>query len=209
MDPPDADEPLATDIQQHYGKALGEIRHIADCTRPDIAFATAALARALTKPTYRHWKLLKRLAQYLNSTNTHGITFPRHSSNIQIQAHSDADFANDTQTRKSFSGMAITLNGGTIHWQAKQQAPTRRRKCIDIKYHYIQDTVRQQAISIHRVPTQNMPADLMTKPLARTTFRRHLQHLRIEAPPTTPTPQTQHQHRQQQAHPVTFASGGL
>ena len=53
-DPPNEAEEMRTDIAAIYGKAVGEIRYIADSARPDIAFAAMSLARALRKPTQRH-----------------------------------------------------------------------------------------------------------------------------------------------------------
>ena len=58
MDSPTDEENIREDIAKIYGKAVGEIRYIADSTRPDIAFAATTLARALKKPTQRHWNLL-------------------------------------------------------------------------------------------------------------------------------------------------------
>lgn len=153
--------------------------------------------------------------------------------------------------------MVISINGGTIHWQAKQQpivakstceaeyiaaaeaathtlwirnllrelgitlpptplhidnsaaahmarqqAPTKRRKCIDIKYHFLQDTIKQNAIKVVRVPTHDMPAVLMTKPLKRSTFQRHLRNLRIEAPSLSSTSQKQTRGRFEQTDPT-------
>lgn len=47
-------------------------------------------------------------------------------NNRNPNAYIDADFFNDTTTRKSVSGMAITLNGAPVQWQAK--TTTHRRK---------------------------------------------------------------------------------
>ena len=76
MDQPEESEDKCEEITAIYEKAVGEIRYVADNTRPDIAFATTALIRALKKPTRRHWKLVQRLAQYLRSTRDEGIIMP-------------------------------------------------------------------------------------------------------------------------------------
>ena len=46
-DPPTESEDERTEISATYGKAVREIRYIADSTRPDISFAATTLARAL------------------------------------------------------------------------------------------------------------------------------------------------------------------
>ena len=74
--PPTDEENMREDIAKAYGKAVGEIRYIADSARPDIAFAATTLARALKKPTQRHWNLLQRLVQYPHSTREEGILMP-------------------------------------------------------------------------------------------------------------------------------------
>lgn len=82
VDPPGEDDKLRQEIKDIFGKAIGEIRHIADSTRPYIAFTTAALARAMSHPTQKHWKALKRLGQYLNATASHGTIMQRHTGKL-------------------------------------------------------------------------------------------------------------------------------
>lgn len=47
---------------------------------------------------------------------------------MKLQAYSDADFANDTLTRKSFSGNLYTLNA-SINWRAKKQPIVAQSTC--------------------------------------------------------------------------------
>lgn len=200
IDPPTPDEQQDKTITTPFRAALGEIRYIADYTRPDLAFATA-LARATLKPTQRHWKFMKRLVRYLLATPTHGLLFP-YKAPQPLQSYPDADFANDETTRKSFSGTIHQLHGATVNWKSKQQplvaqstceaeyiaaantaqgtvwlrnmltelgfrhdqpttlyidnaaairiaqnTPTKRRKCIDINYHLLQDLVNNNVIT--------------------------------------------------------------
>ncbi|CDF33643.1 unnamed protein product [Chondrus crispus] len=163
------------------------------------------------------------------------------TKDTKITAYSDADFANDDQTRKSFSGTIVTLNDFTVYWQAKQQpivakstceaeyiaaaetathaiwlrntlteigiyttelplcidntaaehiarqkAPTKRRKCIDIRYHYSQDVTQNQTVAVQRIGSKDMPADIMTKPVKAPLYHKHRQHLGVimRPPPT-------------------------
>ena len=208
-DPPSASEDERADISATYGKAVGEIRYIADSTRPDIAFAATTLARALKKPTQRHWKMLQRLVHYLHRTREEGILMPKgNHQRIQIHAYSDADYANDQATRKSITGMVTTVNGAPVKWLSRQQpvvakstceaeyisaaetttltmwlhnlivelglptakptlhmdntaavqmaksmGATKRRKCIDVRYHYLHDTVQKQKLLITWIPS--------------------------------------------------------
>ena len=257
MDPPEESEERCEDITVIYEKAVGEIRYIADSTRPDIAFATTALARALKKPTRRHWKLVQRLAQYLGSTRDEGILMPSsEAKDVTVSAYSDADYANDKTTRKSITGMLTMVNGAPVQWLAKQQpvvakstceaeyiaaaeaatlttwlqnlitetgitsarptmhidntaaakmaksmGATRRRKCIDVRYHYLHDIVQKGEIAIRRISTTEQYADILTKPLKATLYKRHKAHIQLRLPPPPP----QHQI----AHTTTRVRGGV
>ncbi|CDF32156.1 unnamed protein product [Chondrus crispus] len=258
VDPPRPAETPDNTISERYRKALGEIRYIADCTRPDISYATAALARATHCPTQRHWNFLKRTVRYLLGTSTHGILLPRNPTAPALISYADADFANDTVSRKSISGAVSQVYGGTVHWLSKQQplvaqstceaeyisaaetaqitvwirnlltelgyrqhqpttlcmdnaaaitiarntAPTKRRKCIDIRYHLLQDLTHHHAITLKHVTSRRMYADIMTKPLKPMPFNEHRANLRVQPPchqvqfdltPTVIGPQTARQ----------------
>ena len=235
MDPHADEEEERTDITAIYGKAIGEIRYIADSARPDVAFAATALARALKKPTKRHWNMLQRLVQYLHSTKDEGILMPAGKRNAtMIHAYSDADFANDETSRKSITGMITLVNGAPVQWLAKQQpvvakstceaeyiaaaettahtlwlhnlvrelnltAPTptlhvdntaavqraksmgatKRRKCIDVRYHFLHDTVQQGKLQVSRIPSADQYADILTKPLKNTLYRTHKHNIAV------------------------------
>ena len=47
-----------------------------------------------------------------------------------------------------------------------------RSKHIDVCYHYIHDLAKKKKLEIEYVHTTEMPADGLTKPLARITFER-------------------------------------
>ena len=130
MDPPTKEENMRADIAKIYGKAVGEIRYIADSARPDIAFAAPTLARALMKPTQRHWNLLQRLVQYLHSTQEEGILMPwNNKQHVSIRAYSDVEYANEQSSRKSITGMITLVNGAPVQWLARQQTVVAKSTC--------------------------------------------------------------------------------
>ncbi len=57
-------------------------------------------------------------------------------------------------------------NQGTIA-MAKNPVSHSRTKHIDIKYHYVREAIQEKAIQVTYCPTENMLADLLTKPLPR------------------------------------------
>jgi len=51
-----------------YFSAIGALMYLANCTRPDIAFAVNLLARFSSAPTKRHWNGVKHVLRYLQGT---------------------------------------------------------------------------------------------------------------------------------------------
>ena len=57
------EELLGTEVP--YLSAIGALMYVANCTRPDIAFAVNLLARHSAAPTKRHWTGVKNILRYL------------------------------------------------------------------------------------------------------------------------------------------------
>lgn len=51
-----------------YLSVVGALMYLANCTRPDIAFAVNLLARHSAAPTIRHWAGIKNVFRYLHGT---------------------------------------------------------------------------------------------------------------------------------------------
>ena len=56
---------------------IGGLLYLANCTRPDIAFATNLLARYSYVPTRRHWNGIKHVFRYLQGTVDLGLMYFR------------------------------------------------------------------------------------------------------------------------------------
>jgi len=56
-----------------YLSAIGALMYLANCTRPDIAFAVNLLARYSAAPTRRHWVGVKTILRYLQGTQVLGL----------------------------------------------------------------------------------------------------------------------------------------
>ena len=111
----------ATSIDAPYREAVGALMHLMCATRPDIAFAVGMVARFMEHPGQQHWIAVKRIFRYLQGTQSHGLQY--HSgANIGFEGYSDADWAGDTNDRKSTSGYVFKLCGAPISWGSKKQA---------------------------------------------------------------------------------------
>ena len=51
-----------------YASAVGSIMYAQVCTRPDLAFITGMLGRFQSNPEMDHWKAVKKVLRYLQST---------------------------------------------------------------------------------------------------------------------------------------------
>jgi hypothetical protein len=120
---PPAASPALRDITR-VRSLIGALAYVANCTRPDIAYAVSQLARFLAAPTEAHWAGATRILRYLKGTRELSLTYgaggalgPRST----LVGYSDANYARDPEFAKSVSGCAFFLNGGAVSWFSKQQ----------------------------------------------------------------------------------------
>lgn len=118
------DDATAINSRMPYREAIGSLMYLMVCTRPDIAYIVGVLSRYLEKPSETHWQGVKRILKYLKGTVDHGIHFNLCSKHLQLTTYSDADWGGDPDTRRSISGWAVFLNGGSIAWSSRKQTVT-------------------------------------------------------------------------------------
>lgn len=100
-----------------YREAIGSLLYLSTVSRPDISFAVSYLSRYCNNPMNSHWKMVKRIFQYLQGTVNCGILYNRDEN---LVAYTDSDYGGDTATRHSTSGVLI-IRGGPIVWYAQKQ----------------------------------------------------------------------------------------
>ena len=69
-----------------------------------------------------HWKGAKRVLRYIKGTINYGLVFDGRSTRCFLIGYSDADWANDVDTRRSTSGYVFQINGLTVSWSSKRQS---------------------------------------------------------------------------------------
>lgn len=102
-----------------YQEAVGCLMYLSCCTRPDISYAVSHLSRYSANPGKPHWLAVKHLLRYLKGTSNLGLTYYRKED--AITGYCDADYAADTDGRKSTSGFVYMASGGAISWASKRQ----------------------------------------------------------------------------------------
>jgi len=90
---------------------VGALLYLSSTIRPDIAHAVSEVARFSNNPGEQHWIAAKRILRYLKKT-----------VGLQLKVFSDADFAGDTDNRRSTSGCCVLFGGGVVSWFSKRQS---------------------------------------------------------------------------------------
>lgn len=89
------------------------------CTRPDITHAVGVVSRSMSRPGKQHWEAVKWILRYLKGSSDICICFT--GASLKLQGYVDADFAGDTDNRKSATGYIYTLNGTAVSWISQLQ----------------------------------------------------------------------------------------
>jgi len=209
----------------HYQSMVGSLLYAAMATRPDIAQAVGVVSKFNANPTEAHLTAVKRIFCYLKRTVDLSLQYSAGDS--QLVGYSDADFANDLDTRHSVTGNIFLMSNGAVSWLSNRQTivalstteaeyvaltsaaqevvwlrrllrdldvdisqPTiiyednqsaiaiaksenfghKRRKHIDVRHHFIQETIQNRTVCVEYCPTDQMIADILTKPLTRGQF---------------------------------------
>jgi hypothetical protein len=110
-----------------YQSALGKLMYLMTGTRPDISFSVSLLSRFSSCPKEKHWRCLKHLMKYLNSTGNYYLKYSQcdsillNQSGLNLIGYSDADYASNLDDRKSTSGYTFMLNNCCITWKSTKQ----------------------------------------------------------------------------------------
>lgn len=103
-----------------YREAVGSLMHTAIVSRPDIMYAVSLVSRFLNNYNNDHWNAVKKIFKYLNATKNFGLCYKQTEKN-ELIGYSDADYANDVETRRSVTGYVFILNGAAVTWCSQRQ----------------------------------------------------------------------------------------
>lgn len=103
-----------------YQQLIGCLMYLAVLTRPDIAYPVGYLSKFNNCHGNQHWSYAKRILKYLKNTKNYALKYCK-SGNVEINGYVDADWANNSIDRKSYSGFCFMLSGCVISWGCKPQ----------------------------------------------------------------------------------------
>ncbi|XP_051196547.1 uncharacterized mitochondrial protein AtMg00810-like [Lolium perenne] len=111
---------LSADAATRYRSVVGGLQYLT-LTRPDLSFAVNKVCQYLHAPREPHWTAVKRILRFVKLTVCHGLTL-RSTPDTLVSAFSDADWAGNSDDRRSTGGYAIFYGGNLIAWNARKQA---------------------------------------------------------------------------------------
>ena len=100
-----------------YSSIMGSLMYAQVCTRPDIAFVVNMLGRYLSDPGQSHWKAVKKVLRYLQSTKDLMLTYQR-TDTLRVVGFSDSDYAGYVDDKKSTSGYIFMMAEGVVPWKS-------------------------------------------------------------------------------------------
>jgi len=92
-------------------------------------------------PRDSHLALLKRILRYVKGTLDFGLR-PNRTTQLQLSAYTDADWAGCPDTRRSTSGFAVFLGDTLVSWSSKRQN-TVSRSSAEAEYRGVANAVAE------------------------------------------------------------------
>jgi hypothetical protein len=176
-------DPLGAGITEpsvisQYRSLLGALMHLANYTRPDIAFAVSYLARFVTTLTANKFARVVDVIKYLQGTSSYGLYLGGSAQNCPLFAFCDADFAACPETRRSVTGYVVKCGIGSIVWKSVRQA-TVSRSTTESEYiaagelakevQYVHQLARELGLDPQCIPVgcdNSMAVQLISDPLS-------------------------------------------
>ena len=114
---------LGTPLERNdeYRKLIGMLLYLTTNTRPDIAASVSILSRKVEHPRDNDMNEVKRVIKYLKGTRNLKLMLNDVGGTEKLEVYSDANWAEDTDDRKSNTGYFVGLNGGTVSWCCRKQ----------------------------------------------------------------------------------------
>jgi hypothetical protein len=116
----------------NYLEGVGSLLYACQ-TRLDIAHASGVLAQFGANPGKPHYEALKRVLRCLKGTAHFGLTFGGSNDKTDLIGWSDADWAQDLDSRCSISAFVFDFAGGYVSWSSKKQ-PTVALSTAEAEY---------------------------------------------------------------------------
>ena len=102
-----------------YRSMIGNLLYLT-ASRPDISYNVGVCARYQAHPKESHMTTLKRIIKYVTTTADFGVWYSKDTNDV-LAGYSDADWAGNTDDRKSTSGGCFYIGNNLVSWMSKKQ----------------------------------------------------------------------------------------
>ncbi|XP_066350344.1 secreted RxLR effector protein 161-like [Miscanthus floridulus] len=112
-----------------YRSLVGSLHYLVH-TRPDISFAVGMVSRFMKKPRQEHMAAVKHLLRYIAGTVELELVYPKLSGvDNSLTGYSDSDLGEDSDDRKSTTGIIFFLGTKVVAWQSQKQKVVALSSC--------------------------------------------------------------------------------
>ncbi|XP_055527727.1 uncharacterized protein LOC129720289 [Wyeomyia smithii] len=115
-----------------FRELVGGLQFLAQCTRPDIAYAVNSVSSFSSNPGEAHLTAAKRILRYLKGTKLMKLVYVKQNDK-EFEGFSDADWGNDPESRRSITGYVFQFVGGSVSWSCRKQ-PTVALSTTEAEY---------------------------------------------------------------------------
>ncbi|KAF5310638.1 hypothetical protein D9619_008097 [Psilocybe cf. subviscida] len=103
-----------------YHEALGCIMYAQYVARPDLSFAVTLLSCFASNPGQQHWAAVLHVLAYIKATMHFALMYGGEGyKSIAPLGYTDANFAGDIDTHRSYAGYLFLQGGGLTAWGTK------------------------------------------------------------------------------------------
>jgi len=131
MDPNRRLKKVPVDVEldvKRYQQMVGSLIHTSVYARPDVAYAVGEVSKHLVAHGDEHVAAVKKIFRYLKGTVNRGL-FAKEGGNFVMEVYTDSDWASDTDTRLSKTGMVVTIDGMVVGYYSKDQKSVSLSSC--------------------------------------------------------------------------------
>lgn len=116
-----------------YQMFLGRLIYLCTHSRLDITYVVSRLCAFMHASTVQHFSILKRMLRYLKFTKFYRLKYSNDENNVSI--YCDVDFANDTISSRSITGVAAFVYNNIVDWYSRKQRRVATSTCRSAHNH--------------------------------------------------------------------------
>lgn len=105
-----------------YANAVGSLMYLMVCTRLDLAHSLSVVSKYMSNPGKEHWHVVKWIMRNVKGTISYGLVYTiKILSEPKLVGYVDANYATDSNRRRSLSRVVFMLFENTVSWKSNLQ----------------------------------------------------------------------------------------